>query len=272
MAWLGFLCSCVSSGVLTVFAQQIVILLASLTYPHLSSVLQFWAHSPKITLCFLNDSITVSLMRAIKMKNVLYFHFQVKQKLKENFEILYEAQHYDCGLWVPTRKQQILLFGSVWHIDTSRGHHYRVAPVVRWLCFPLIKDWKGVMEQTWERLPLYAVPTQTMACASVDGRAGRCSSGLNSCSVSAVGFGCHRDTVGFAREGRQSTAASNWNPGCGVWGWRKEKNEANSAKVIRQLCVERWVVVECKPSQSEYCRNVEVLICVSSLYLFLFQR
>lgn len=29
-------------------------------------------------------------------------------------------------------------------------------------------------------------------------------------------------------------------------------------------------MVECKPSQSEYYRNVEVLIGVSSLYLFLF--
>lgn len=68
-----------------------MILIAAFTYSHLYSVFQFWALSPKITLCFLNDSITVSLMRAVKMKYVLCFHFQVEQNLKENPSL---------GLWL----------------------------------------------------------------------------------------------------------------------------------------------------------------------------
>lgn len=133
------------------------------------SVLQFWGLSPKITLCFLNDSITVSLMRAIKMKYILRFLFQVEQKLKENsswyWSRIVTGSILLLGFAVPARKQKPQ-FGLIWHIDTSYGRHCCSVTV-----FSQIKDWEGVMEQTRERLPLYTVPTQTMACASVDGRA-----------------------------------------------------------------------------------------------------
>lgn len=87
-----------------------------------------------------------------------------------------------------------------------------------------------------------------------DGQAGRRSSWLNSRSVCAVGFGCHRGTDGLAREGLQETgvlAVESRAEG--------KQSKASSAKVIIHLCVERRVEVECKPWQSEYHRNVKVL-------------
>lgn len=92
------------------------------------------------------------------------------------------------------------------------------------------------MEQTRERLPLYAAPTQTMACASVDGRAGRRSSGLNSRSVSAVGS----VEAQLALPGKGGRAQQHVTGVLAVEsGARGKQSEANSAKVIRQPCAVR---------------------------------
>lgn len=60
------------------------------------------------------------------------------------------------------------------------------------------------------------------------------SSGLNSCSVYVVGFGCHGGSVGLALVGRQSAAVLTVR-------FRRDGTqiEESCAKVIGQLCVER---------------------------------
>lgn len=124
-----------------------------------------------------------------KKWNVLYFRFQVEHNLKENFEILETV----CRSQQENNKYY--LSQTCWHISWLQGSHCCSVAA-----FSIIKDWKSVMEQTWERLPLYALPTQTMACASVDGRARRWTSGLNRLKCCLE---CYRDIVGFAREGLQ---------------------------------------------------------------------
>lgn len=133
---------------------------------------QSWWLSPKITWCFLNDSITVSVMRAIKKWNAFCtFTSKWSRVRKKTLKFLMslgivtvvcrsqqENNKYYLG------KYWKCILHIYWHISWLRNTSQRL---------------EGVMEQTWERLPLYAVPTQTMACASVDGRAGRRSSGLN---------------------------------------------------------------------------------------------
>lgn len=134
-----------------------------------------------------------------------------------------------CGLWVPERKQKIH-FGRVWHIDTS--HHWRVAPVVLWLCFPKSKTgnawWSGhekgcfysqCQHKQWlvpvrvRWLSREVLPSSSIAVVCIPG-----------------GFGCKRGMIGFARKGLQVTgvlavasrdevkqALQKW---LDIWAWR----------------------------------------------------
>lgn len=194
---------------------------------------QLWSLSPKIAKCFLNDFITVSVMRAIKneMHSVLSLPSWAQSERSLN--------PWECGVQVPTRKQQILLESDVLTYLMASGESLLFG-----YCF--LHDWKSVMEQTWERPPLCGLPTQTMAWVTVDG------SGLNGLKCCFGGF---RGKVGFAAS-----------LGCGVQAWGRAKWERLKSELDSYM----WCAVGMWLIWSAFCCLFcfsSSILCVSAYYV-----
>lgn len=196
---------------------------------------QSWSLSPEITRCFLNDSITVGVMRGHEKWNTF---FVLSLPSEAGTERKLWNSWWVSGWWLwfagPNRKTT----NSIWK-SIDGAHEYTLTHL-------MAKDWKALMEETRERLPLCAAPRQTMACASADGRAGRRSSGLNrlqcfmpwasdttEAQLALPGKGC--------RARRASIA--------GVLDWRKAKRGRLKSELVLKwsdscvcVCVERWAV------------------------------